>query len=191
MLGNFAAHCITMDGCIWCTLANMTCGIECTVLRSTFVLQGQLYVDKVDCSTHRAVNCDDSHQRWKLAGTLGLFSQRGRSERPVPNVPADINALILRGRCGRPMCETQGGGTKCGRKSIQRTLTKQPCRQRTNIYVRITSSRPVPQRRTKSAAVVGFSVSRAPRAARLILSSSLQTSAISLDKGVLHNTPTC
>ena len=110
MLGNFAAHCITMDGCIWCTLANMTCGIECTVLRSTFVLQGQLYVDKVDCSTHRAVNCDDSHQRWKLAGTSGLFSQRGRSERPVPNVPADINALILRGRCGRPMCETQGGG---------------------------------------------------------------------------------
>ena len=61
LLGNFAAHCITMDGCIWCTLANMTCGIECTVLRSTFVLQGQLYVDKVDCSTHRAVNCDDLH----------------------------------------------------------------------------------------------------------------------------------
>ena len=62
------------------------------------------------------------------------------------------------------------GLTKCGRKSIQRTLTKQPCRQRTNIYVRITSSRQEPQQRTQSAAVVGFSVSRAPRAARLILS---------------------
>ena len=60
------------------------------------------------------------------------------------------------------------GLTKCGRKSIQRTLTKQPCRQRTNIYVRITSSRQEPQQRTQSAAVVGFSVSRAPHTARLI-----------------------
>ena len=40
LLGNFAAHSITMDGCIWYTLVNMTGGIECTVLKSTFVLQG-------------------------------------------------------------------------------------------------------------------------------------------------------
>ena len=48
MLGNFAADSITMDGCIWYKLVNMTCGIECTVLRSTFVLQGQLYVNKIE-----------------------------------------------------------------------------------------------------------------------------------------------
>ena len=48
LVGNFAADSITMDGCIWYTLVNMTCVIECTVLKSTFVVQGQLYVDKVE-----------------------------------------------------------------------------------------------------------------------------------------------
>ena len=48
LLGNSAADSITTDGCIWYKLVNMTCGIECTVLKSTFVVQGQLYVDKVE-----------------------------------------------------------------------------------------------------------------------------------------------
>ena len=81
------------------------------------------------------------------------------------------------------------GLTKCGRKSIQRTLTKQPCRQRTNIYVRITSSRQEPQQRTQSAAVVGFSVSGAPHAVRLIaqvLSTLAENELASLDTGVLN-----
>ena len=73
------------------------------------------------------------------------------------------------------------GLTKCGRKSIQRTLTKQPCRQRTNIYVRITSSRQEPQQRTQSAAVVGFSVSRAPHTARLITQDLSKLAADELD----------
>ena len=80
------------------------------------------------------------------------------------------------------------GLTKCGRKSIQRTLTKQPCRQRTNIYVRITSSRQEPQQRTQSAAMVGFSVPGAPHAVRLIaqvLSTLAENEIASLDKGVL------
>ena len=81
------------------------------------------------------------------------------------------------------------GLTKCGRKSIQRTLTKQPCRQRTNIYVRITSSRQACQQRTQSAAVVGFSVSAAPHAVRLItqdLSTLAENELASLDTGVLN-----
>ena len=48
LLGNFAADSITMNGCIWYKLVNMTCGIECIVLKSTFVLHGQLYVAIVE-----------------------------------------------------------------------------------------------------------------------------------------------
>ena len=131
------------------------------------MLQGQLYVDKVE-APHRPIIAAAQANTSIPGGTSGLISQWRMTSGQCRMSGQRTTCMHVCAVCCPKHAGPRRGLTKCGRKSIQRTLTKQPCRQRTNIYVKITSSRQACQQRTQSAAVVGFSVSRAPHTARLI-----------------------
>ena len=47
LLGHLGGHCTAINGLVWGLILQTTNIIECTVLRSTFVLQTQLLLDKI------------------------------------------------------------------------------------------------------------------------------------------------
>ena len=101
----------TINACMWTNVTGITWMITIIALRSTLVPD-----TAPACSSFAVRNAPGSKRRrfasaMEIGPDIGPYqTEKGCSEWPVLNVRADINALILRGRCGRPMCETQGGG---------------------------------------------------------------------------------
>ena len=143
---------------------SLTCETESTVLRSTFVLQVRLCVDKVEAQvlpgTGSSVQLDPGTLRTNLRQTGHSMS----TVQCAAKVPGFFNAVVpARTASHWQSWGQRGGGGKHGHKSIQRAQTKHACRQRKNTYLQNNLLQLVSQQRTQSAAVAGVSVPWATR----------------------------